>query len=171
MDPESFAPFGALRVLLGNDVRFVVIGGIAGQLHGSTSMTFDIDVCYERSRDNAERMAVALKEMNARPRGFPDDLVFVLDADTIRLGDSFTFVTDHGEVDCLGTPSGTMGFDELERNAVTMDVGGLRLPVCSLNDLMRMKRAAGRPKDRIELEILGALRDEIEEAESERRPR
>lgn len=74
-----------------------------------------------------------------------------------------TFDTDFGALDILATPSGTSGFEDLAANAVEVELGGgLVVPVASLDDLIRMKRAAGRPKDRVELEILGALRDEIE---------
>ncbi|MGI8707513.1 MAG: hypothetical protein ACR2LG_04855 [Actinomycetota bacterium] len=62
----------------------------------------------------------------------------------------------------LGEPAGTDGYRELAANAITLDVEGLPLKVASLDDLMRMKEASGRPKDRIELEVLGALRDELE---------
>ena len=92
----------------------------------------------------------------------PDDLPFLLDATTLRNGDTFTFETDLGNVDVLGTPSGTSGFDDLVVSATSVDVDGLVVRVASLEDLMRMKRAAGRPKDLIQLEHLGALREEIE---------
>jgi hypothetical protein len=62
----------------------------------------------------------------------------------------------------LATPSGTAGYDDLAANAAEAVLDDdLVVPVASLDDLIRMKRAAGRPKDRVELEILGALRDEI----------
>ncbi|MEA2645085.1 MAG: hypothetical protein QOE92_168 [Chloroflexota bacterium] len=65
-------------------------------------------------------------------------------------------------VDCLGTPRGTAGYDALARAAAPKDLGdGLVVKVVALEDIMLMKKAAGRPKDLIELEVLGALRDEI----------
>jgi hypothetical protein len=81
------------------------------------------------------------------------------------MGDHFTFVTDAGNLDCLGTPAGVSGFDELEPTAVTMDLDGLTVLVASVDDLIRMKLAAGRPKDLIEAEVLGALKDEIDQQE------
>jgi hypothetical protein len=66
-----------------------------------------------------------------------------------------------GPLDVLGMPSGVNGFDELITNFVEFDLGdGLVLPVCDLDDLIRMKRASGRTKDRIELEVLAAVKDE-----------
>ena len=87
---------------------------------------------------------------------------FILDARTLRAGDTFTFVTNAGDFDIIGTPAGTSGYEELARNAEPMDLDGMQVQVVAIEDLIRMKRAAGRPKDRIELEVLGALREEIE---------
>ncbi len=156
-----FDPIRGLRVLDEYGVRYVVIGGVAGVLHGSPSITQDLDVCYERSPENMERLAQALVSLNARLRGAPPDVPFILDARTLARGDFFTFSTDVGPLDLLGTPSGSGGYDVLSRNAHTFELDGLTVRVASLEDLIAMKRAAGRPRDLAELEILGALRDQI----------
>lgn len=157
-----FSPIPALRFLVDHDVRFVLIGGIAGSAHGSPTITNDLDICYDRRPDNLERLASALRAMKAKLRGVDDDVPFLLDAKTLAAGDSFTFVTKFGDFDVLGTPSGTQGYDDLRRNAIDVDFDGFTVAVASLDDLIHMKRASGRPKDRVELEILGALRDELE---------
>ena len=77
------------------------------------------------------------------------------------MGDQFTLLTDSGPLDCLATPGGTDGFPDLERQAITLEIDGMRVKFASLEDLIRMKRAAGRPKDRIEIEVLEALRQEL----------
>jgi hypothetical protein len=143
-------------------VRFVVIGGVAGATHGSPSVTQDLDICYERGKDNVERLVTALRSIHARLRGVDEDVRFSLDTGTIAAGDHFTFVTDLGDLDCLGVPAGTLGYDDLVRNAVDVDLDGFAVSVASVDDLIRMKRAAGRPRDLAELEILGALRDELD---------
>lgn len=140
----------------------MLIGGVAANAHGSPSVTIDLDICYERSDESLERLTVTLRDLNARLRGVDPSLPFQLDAKTLKMGDSFTFTTDAGDLDCLGTPPGTDGFNDLIANATLVDFDGVRAFVASIDDLIRMKRAAGRPKDRIELEVLGALRDEIE---------
>ncbi len=154
-------------------VRFVIIGGFAGQLHGSSSLTGDLDVCYERDEENLGRMAAALGDIQASPRGAPRDVPFLLDAATLRAGDRFTLDTSAGALDILGHPDGIPGgYEELEGAAEEFDIGPSRVKVASIDDLIRMKRAAGRPKDLIEVEVLGALRDEIDErAMAERRRR
>jgi hypothetical protein len=148
----------------------VLIGGLGARLHGSTTVTNDVDICYARDEENLGRLASALGELKARLRGVDDDVPFILDARTLRAGDRFTFVTDTGSLDVLGSPTGTEGFDDLLAGSDEMDMGGFTVHVASIDDLIRMKRASGRPKDLIEVEVLGALRDEVEEqARRERR--
>jgi len=157
---EQFSPLDMLRMLDRHGVNFVLIGGVAARLHGSPSLTGDLDVCYDRSRENLPRLAEALQELQARLRGVDEDVPFLLDARTLKAGSNFSFVTTAGALDALGAPAGTQGYDELVVNAERMDIGGIEVLVADLDDLIRMKLAAGRPKDRIEAEILGALREE-----------
>lgn len=161
----KFDPIRILQTLARHKVQFVLIGGQAAIAHGSPSVTFDLDICYQRSPQNLERLASALKERSARLRGVEDDVPFILDAKTIEIGDHFTFETDAGSFDCLGTPSGVNGYEDLASAASPVDFDGMSVLVASLDDLIRMKQAAGRPKDLIEVEVLGALRDELEAAD------
>jgi hypothetical protein len=162
---RRFDPLGALIALTGAGVDFVVIGGIAGRLHGSTTVTNDLDVCYDRAPENLRRLASVLNEADASLRGVDEEVPFVLDARALAAGDAFTLDTDFGPIDILGTPAGSPGFEALANNATRYEVGGVEVLVASLDDLIAMKRAAGRPKDLIEVEVLGALRDEIDGVE------
>jgi len=157
---HGFDPVAALRILAAHRVDFVLIGGVAARLWGSPTVTRDIDICHAREPANLERLAAALKEMRAQLRGVKDSVAFRLDARTLAAGDHFTFKSDVGDIDCLGTPTGTGGYGDLRASAERLDVDGLKVWVTSLADLIEMKRAAGRPKDRIEVEVLGAVRDE-----------
>lgn len=161
----TFDPLRALRALVDHGVAFVVVGGFAGQVHGAPLTTQDIDVCYERSPANLDRLAAALRTLGARLRvaGVDEELPFVLDARSLAAGDSFTFATDVGDLDVLATPAGTRGFADLDARAVAYDLGdGLVIRVAAIADLMRMKRAAGRAKDRVHLELLQALQDVLD---------
>lgn len=171
MNPEPYNPRAALEALGRHGVRFVLVGGVAANALGSPSATWDIDICYARDRENLQHLASCLQSLNARLRGAPADIPFILDAKTLEMGDSFTFMTDVGALDCLGTPSGTNGYQELLANSVELDLFGHAVRVAALDDVIRMKRAAGRPKDRIELEVLGALREEIDALEARKRKR
>ena len=158
----EFQPARIIALLNRHEVRYVLIGGLAAAIHGSPTVTVDIDICHEREPANMSRLASALAEVHARLRGTPEDLPFRLDARSLANGDSFTFDTDDGPLDILGTPSGTQGYADLAANAEQVGAFDQTFLVAALEDLIRMKRAAGRPKDRVELEILGALREEIE---------
>lgn len=164
-----FDPFPPLEVLLKHEVRFVLIGGFAGRLWGSNSITDDLDICYARDDKNLEALAAALRELDARLGGAPPDLPFILDARTLKAGDHFTFATRFGSLDCLGTPKGSGGYPDLMRGAKEMSIGPVRVFVAALEDVIQMKRAAGRPKDLVEVEILAALREEIERLRREKR--
>jgi hypothetical protein len=159
-----FAPVSALAVLLRHKVRFVLIGGYAGRLWGSNSITDDLDICYARDDKNLEALAGALRELGARLRGAPPEIPSIFDAKTLKGGDHFTFRTKFGSLDCLGTPAGSAGYPDLVRGSKEMVIDSLRVPVAALEDVIQMKRVAGRPKDLVEVEILAALREEIERA-------
>lgn len=164
-----FDPAAAFRALNAHGVRYVVIGGLAGEFLGAAIATNDIDICYERSAANMDRLAAALVQLHATLRvaaGVDEDLPFVLDGRTVAAGDSFTFRSDAGELDVLGTPSGTGGFRDLDADATSYDLGdGLVVRVVSLDDLIRMKEAASRAKDHSHLEVLAALKEMIDQAE------
>lgn len=166
MTTSSFDPIEMLRVLSRSEVKFVVIGGYAAELLGAPLMTMDLDVCYERSAENMERLAAALRQLGAKLRvaNVDEDLPFLLDGLTLAAGDSFTFVTDLGSLDVLGTPSGTKGFRDLVSSAGTVPVADdLSVRVVALADLMRMKRASARIKDKMHLEVLAALQEMLEQ--------
>lgn len=158
-----FDPLAILRTLDRHRVRSVIIGGIAGRLWGATSVTNDLAICYARDRSNLEALAAALRGLDARVRGTRGDVPFSIDAKSLRMGDHFTFATVAGNFDCLATPAGSRGYDALAAAATKMHVEDIAVMVASLDDLIAMKRAAGRPKDLIEAEVLAAVRDERED--------
>lgn len=156
---EAGAILGALRDA---DVRFVLIGGLASQVHGSPSLTLDVDICFALDRDNLERLAGVLADLSAIRRDLPVGVVAPIDVRALRAGDVFTLRTRYGDLDLLARPDPGFDHDILANQAISAEILGVVVRVASLDDLMAMKRAAGRPKDRIELEILGALREELD---------
>lgn len=158
----AFDPLRVFEVLHRHRVRFVVIGGIAGRLWGSPTVTNDLDICYAPDPSNLEALAAALRELKAHLRGVDEDVPFRLDARTLAAGDHFTFTTSAGGVDVLGHPAGSGGYEDLVRTAVPMQIDEEEILVAAIEDLIRMKRTSGRPKDRIEVEILGAVLEEVD---------
>src|SRR5438132_6253582 len=105
---------------------------------GSPVATNDFDICYRRTKENYERLAAALRELDARPRGMDPALPYVLDASTIRNGDTL-FQTTAGDFDCLGNPSASGGHKNLRERGKLMDLGDGHLAyVCSIDDLINM---------------------------------
>jgi predicted nucleotidyltransferase len=149
-----------LEVLDRHAVDFIVIGGIAGVVHGSAYPTYDFDVLYARDEQNVERMAAALIELGVTLRGAPPDLPFHPDARTIAAGNNFTFETDFGPLDILGEAAGMRDYEAMRSDARKEKVWGIQIRVASLDDLIRMKRAAGRPKDKLMLEEYVAIADD-----------
>lgn len=162
---DDFEPLPALERLVKYRVEFVVIGGLAGILRGSAYPTYDLDIVYARDRENLERLADALQRLGATPRGAPPGLPFVPDAETLAARGNFTFDTDLGPVDILAYPEGGPGYDELLKASEEMEVGSVRVPVASLDHLIRMKDAAGRTKDKLMATEYRMLADEARNAE------
>jgi hypothetical protein len=164
---DRFQPDVILNALIEHDVRFVLIGGLAAQAHGSPSLTGDLDICYARDPANLDRLAATLADLSAVRRGLAVDAPRMppLDARTLRAGGPFTLTTTAGDFDLLATPDPGFDYERLLSTSVSTTVAGHPVHVASLADLIDMKRAAGRPKDRIELEILGALREELDRSD------
>lgn len=144
-------------------VRYVLIGGLAAVLHGSPLPTLDVDICPSTEPSNLERLAAALEEMDARirtpdtPEGvrFPREAGFLRNVQLLNLGTRF------GDLDLSFRPSGTEGFPDLARGAVPMTIRNLRVAVAALEDVIRSKEAANRPKDHRTLPVLRQLLEEI----------
>lgn len=158
-----FQPEEIFRVLDRHRVEYVVIGGIAATLHGSNLRTGDVDICPSRDSANLSRLASALKEMEARIRtaDVPDGLPFACDTEFLKGIDLLNLVTRFGDFDISFVPAGTAGYEDLVRQAVKVDLEPVIVPVASLEDVIRSKKAAGRIKDLQQVPILEMLLKEI----------
>lgn len=144
-------------------VEFMVIGGQAAVLLGSPVSTFDVDLCYRRTKDNLRRLAEALREVHPALRGAPPDMPFRLDAESLGLGSNFTFDTDEGPLDLLGWVEPFGNYEALLPRSEVIEVGEVELRIIGLDDLIAIKRHINRPRDRaqlVQLEALKRLRDE-----------
>ncbi len=152
-----------LACLERHGVRYVVIGGVAAILHGSPQVTFDADICPARDSSNLEALALALREMKARIRApdVPEGLAFACDAAFLANVSLLNLITQFGDLDLSFTPSGTGGYPDLIERAVRMPLHGFTVPVAALEDVIRSKEAANRPKDQRTLPLLRQLLAEI----------
>ncbi len=128
-------------------------------LHGSSHVTFDLDVVYERNEDNFQRIVAALAPLAPKLRGVADEVPFRLDERTLEMGMNFTLRTAAGDLDLLGHAPGAPEYSRLEQNSVEFDLDGRSILAASLDDLISMKTSAGRTKDQLHLLELRSLQE------------
>jgi hypothetical protein len=145
-------------------VDFVIVGGLAGTLQGSSYPTYDLDIAYARDHENIVRLVRALEPLDVSLTNAPADVPFVLDEVTISNGQNFTFDTRFGRFDILGHVPGVASFDELRAHAETARLEGREVRIASIDHLIAMKRAANRTKDKLMVEEYLVIADEQERA-------
>ena len=163
-----FDPVRICAVLLEEEVEFVVLGGFAAIVRGSSLPTKDIDVIPSRDRTNLDRLGRALTRMNAKIRLSGDPVPTKIDgAFLANMPHMLNLVTDFGEIDLTFSPAGSAGDFEGWKKGATLEVidDGLTVLVASLDDIIDSKRSANRPKDQMALPYLESLRDEIRRQE------
>jgi len=152
--------FAALLEALGrHQVEFIVVGGAAAIAHGSSRLTQDLDLVYDRSPRNIERLVAALAAYQPYLRGVAPGLPFLWDRTTLERGLNFTLVTSLGAIDLLGEIPGGGAYSDLKPGALEFEVFGTRCYCLSLSQLIRAKRASGRPKDLETLAELSAINE------------
>jgi predicted nucleotidyltransferase len=146
------------RRLAARGVDFVVIGGIAAVLHGSSRNTFDLDLTFAPDDANVAALADVLTDLDARLRGVDDDVPFVPDARTLRKIEILTLNTSAGDLDLLRKPAGAPTYATLRARADRFDIGDLVVSVATIDDLIAMKAASNRPKDQADMAELTQIK-------------
>lgn len=149
------------RALARHDVEYVTIGGIAVQAYGGQRLTQDLDVAIASSSSNRTRLAAALLDLDARilgPGGRRSRSVPT--AQLLGSSDQWHLITDHGPLDLVTLPAHLGSFADLRARAHDVPLGDLTIPIAHRDDLLRMKRAAGRPQDLADVRLLESLGDE-----------
>jgi Nucleotidyl transferase AbiEii toxin, Type IV TA system len=157
----DFRPSVLLRSLAQAQVDFVVIGGVAVVVQASPRFTQDLDICYATSTANLERLGAVLMSLEAKLRGVDEDVAFVPDARTLRRTQMLTLSTRDGNLDLLVDPPGSPGYAALRRRADVIELEGVAVRIASLEDLLAMKTAAGRPQDQLDVESLRIARSRL----------
>jgi predicted nucleotidyltransferase len=160
MKPENPNFKEILPLLLKHRVKFILIGGGAALAHGSARATYDVDVVYARDRENIGRLVEAMKPYSPYLRGAPPGLPFVFDEKTVRNGLNFTLTATLGDIDFLGEVAGGGTYEQLLPHSEEVSAFGCKFLCVSLERLIQLKRAAGRPRD---LEVIAELQALLEE--------
>lgn len=146
-----------MRTLGAAKLDFILVGGLAVAAHGSPRATQVVDVVYRRGADNLAALSAGLAPLSPSLRGAPPGLPFRLDVPTLRAGLNFTLTTTAGALDLLGEIAGGGRYEQLLPHTIEIEVFGITCRVLDLESLIRVKRAAGTPKDLeaiAELELL-----------------
>lgn len=148
-----------LAVLDAHDVRYLVIGGIAAVLFGAPFPTYDLDICPDERAEDAARLAAALTELEAKEWDpHRDEYVERVWDEHVLAGDrTWLLQTKYGRLDVHFKPLGTQGFRDLARRRTLLEVATRQVPVAAIEDLIRMKEAAGRERDQAQLPTLRKL--------------
>jgi predicted nucleotidyltransferase len=154
-----------LRALADAGVEFILVGGVAAIAHGSARLTRDVDVIYRRSPDNLRRLALGLAPYHPYLRGAPPGLPFRWDLATIQRGLNFTLTTDLGSLDLLGEITGGGSYEDLLPHTLRIQIHSVECLCLNLEQLIRVKRAAGRPRDLEAIAELEVILDERRRAE------
>ena len=148
-----------LRLLTEHGVEFIIIGGAAAVIHGSSRLTH-LEVVYRRNPENLTRLTNALKAQAPYLRGAPPGLPFQWSEATLQMGMNFTLEIRLGQLDILGEVTGGGRYEDLLNHTIEVEVFGVHCRCLDLEALIRTKRAAGRPKD---LEVIAELEAILEE--------
>lgn len=152
-----------LPVLVNAGVEFILIGGLAGIVHGAARATYDVDLVYSRTKENIQRLAEILATYKPSLRDAPQRLPFTWDSKTIRNGLNFTLTTELGDLDLFGEVAGGGSYRDLISHSFEVDAFGVRFQCVDLPTLIRIKEAAGRTRDYEAVAELRALLDETRE--------
>ncbi len=160
---SELAPFDPellLKTLTRHRVKFVLIGALAARLHGFPRLTADADVTPANDKRNLERLALALKDLDAKvyTESVPEGLAFDRSAAALSRAAMWNLVTNAGRLDIAFLPAGTKGYEDLARDAERFEAFGVRFLAASLDDIIRSKEATGRAKDEDDVVILKALK-------------
>jgi hypothetical protein len=151
-----------LEALLGRlaraEVDFVVVGGVAVAVQGYGRATKDLDITYATDATNLDRLGDVLVSLHAKLRGVTEDVPFVPDGGTLARTRLLTLDTDEGGLDLLADPPGAPPYATMRRRADRVELGDIVVAIASLDDLLAMKRAAGRPQDLADVEALEIAR-------------
>ena len=161
-------PDALLSILAKHEVEYLIVGGFAVAAHGFPRATKDLDICPEPSDKNLQRLADALVELDAEPIGleeFEGEFELAPNLDGLRMGGNWTLMTKRGRLDIMQSLAGlggdAGGWKELRPHAEKRTFLGHECLFCSYEDLVKMKTAAGRDQDKVDVRTLRTQRRDL----------
>lgn len=151
-----------LKVLLEAKIDFVLIGGYAGVIHGSTQLTRDLDICAYLADKDLEKLRACLKDYNPKHRMNPNFKPSFLDEPKSTDGLNAIYLeTDLGVLDILKSVTNIGDYDVIKQQAVEVQLFGYPCKVISLDHLIKSKESLGRNKDKLLLKELYSIRSQL----------
>jgi hypothetical protein len=150
-----------LKILTSHEVEFVVVGGVAGVLHGSRLVTQDVDICAPLAPENLARIQAALASLHPRFRVTSENRPLPADPAALSGFRNLYLITDLGQLDILSEITGIGSYKEVASHSIAVDLAGASCRVLDLETLLRAKRALNLPKDRHAIVELEAIRERI----------
>lgn len=150
-----------LERLAAGGIDFVVVGGYAAVLHGSSYVTQDLDVCAVLTEDSVGRLREVLKDVDPRHRMSPGKLSFLDEPPPGTALKNLYLRTRIGVVDVLTEVTGVGDYERLKAKAQSVSIGGHAVRLIALDDLIAAKEALARDKDLIvakELRVIALKR-------------
>jgi hypothetical protein len=152
-----------VTALVDGGARFVVVGMVAGNIHGSQYTTQDLDIVYDTSEANRDAICKALASLHPRvTEGWPLEGDADLSAAVLAVEESVTLLTDEGEIDLLHRIDGVGSYNDVLATSAAHSFEQRSIRVITLDGLIATKRASGRPKDLLhlpDLELVKELQD------------
>lgn len=152
-ESRSVKFLGLLRVLLRHEIEFFVVGGVAAQLEGAPILTLDLDVLFDESSENLDRLLAALRELKARYRD-PAGRHIEPDREKLESFRMHLLLTELGALDVLRVIGGGLTYRDLVGRTVLYELGEMRVRVLELAAVIETKEHANRDKDRAVLPVL-----------------
>jgi len=145
--------------LVESKVDFVLCGGLAAFLQGSSILTRDVDIVCDMGRENITRLFEALKDLHPYHRMTPGRIPFVLEQATGQPLQNIYLSTDWGQLDCLGHVKGIGGYSECHKLSEPIEMAGFTIMTLTLEGILIAKRSMGRPRDLQTVFELEAVRE------------
>ncbi len=149
-----------LKTLLSHNLDFLIVGGFAAVVHGSSHVTKDLDISMLINQENVDKLRLALKDLEPRHRMNPSPKPsFLEEPKNISGLQNIYLETNAGILDVVSLDKNLGSFDDLKSRATQVNLFGFNCYVLSLDDLIRVKETMRRPKDLIVLDELKALKN------------